>query len=87
LAGMLIDAASGAVDWQAYRDLAAPELRALLETKLQGQSAAAEPARMVLPLLEALQQSVAATTPADQDAEATPRGPGRDPRKRTKRTA
>src|SRR5271165_4410110 len=56
LAGMLIDAAGGVVDWKAYRDSAAQELRTLLETKLQGQPAAAEPARMVLPLLEALQQ-------------------------------
>ena len=54
LAGRLIDAASGAVDWQAYRDQAAQELRTLLETKLQGQPAAAEPARMVLFFLLAM---------------------------------
>jgi DNA end-binding protein Ku len=87
LAGMLIDAASGAVDWQAYRDQAAHEIRSLLETKLQGQPATAEPARMVLPLLEALQQSVAASTPADADARPAVRGRTRAPRKRTKRTA
>jgi DNA end-binding protein Ku len=85
LAGMLIDAAGGAVDWSAYRDQAAQELRALLDTKLQGQPAAApEPARMVLPLLAALQQSVAA---AQADDGAAARGKGRAPRKRTKRTA
>jgi DNA end-binding protein Ku len=60
LAGLLIDAASGAVDWSNYRDQTAEELRGLLEAKLHGQAAAAEPAAVVLPLLEALQQSVAA---------------------------
>ena len=38
---MLIDAAGGAVDWGAYRDEAARELRALLDAKLRGQPAAA----------------------------------------------
>jgi non-homologous end joining protein Ku len=81
---MLIDAASGAVDWGSYRDQAAQELRALLDIKLQGQPAAApEPARNVLPLLQALQESVAAQ--ADDGAAAG--GKGRAPRKRTKRTA
>src|SRR5258707_8190155 len=79
-------AAGGAVDWSAYRDQAAQDLRALLDIKLQGQPAAAqEPARMVLPLLAALQQSVAAAAQADDGA--APRGKGRAPRKRTKRTA
>src|SRR5271157_4677684 len=45
LAGLLIDAASGAVAWGAYRDQAAEELKALIEAKLQGQPlATAEPA-------------------------------------------
>jgi non-homologous end joining protein Ku len=88
LAGMLIDAASGAGDWQAYRDQAAQEIRSLLETKLQGQPAAAEPVRMVLPLLEALQQSVAVATPANADVVPVVRRQSRAPRKRTnKRTA
>jgi DNA end-binding protein Ku len=92
LAGLLIDAASGVVDWSTYPDQAAQELRALLETKLQGQPAAAEPARMVLPLLQALQQSVAETEtadakPADAKLEAAAHGQTRPPRKRTKRTA
>src|SRR5258707_520884 len=69
LAGLLIDAAGGAVDWGAYRDQAAQELRALIDIKLQGQPAAApEPDHMVLPLLEALRQSVAAAAPADDGA-------------------
>jgi len=86
LAGMLIDAAGGAVDWGAYRDEAARELRALLDAKLRGQPAAApEPARMVLPLLEALQQSLAAAAQADDGA--APRGKARAPRRRTRRTA
>jgi DNA end-binding protein Ku len=85
LAGMLIDAAGGAVDWGAYRDQAAQDLWALLDLKLQGQPAAVpEPDRMVLPLLAALQQSVAA---AQADDGAAPRGKGRPPRKRTRRTA
>jgi DNA end-binding protein Ku len=83
LAGMLIDAASGAVDWGAYRDQAAQELRALLDAKLQGQPAAAQqPAGTVLPLLAALQQSVAAA--ADDGAAARARA--RPPRQRTQRT-
>jgi hypothetical protein len=68
----------------AARDQAAQDLRALLDIKLQGQPAAApEPTRMVLPLLAALQQSVAAQ--AGDGAAA--RGKARAPRKRTKRTA
>jgi hypothetical protein len=46
---------------------------------------AGEPARMVLPLLAALQQSVAGATQADDGAGA--RGKSRTARKRTKRTA
>ena len=84
LAGMLIDAASGKVDWTSYRDQAAQELKALIEAKLEGQPVATlEPARAILPLLEALQQSVAAKT----DNGAAPQGKGKAPRKRAKRTA
>jgi DNA end-binding protein Ku len=84
LAGMLIDAASGAVEWSAYRDQAAQELKALIEAKLAGQSSATpEPTRTLLPLLEALQQSVAAHTHHGT----APRGQGRASRKRAKRTA
>jgi DNA end-binding protein Ku len=84
LAGMLIDAASGAVAWGAYRDQATEELKALIEAKLAGQpSAVTEPARAILSLLEALQQSVA----AQGDTGAPPRSKERASRKRTKRTA
>src|SRR6516165_9075873 len=51
LAGLLIDAASGAVAWGGYRGQAAQELKAQLEAKLAGQpQATTEPARAVLPL-------------------------------------
>jgi DNA end-binding protein Ku len=83
LAGLLIDAASGGVDWPGYRDESAQELRTLLEAKLHGQVQVADPAPLVLPLLQALQQSVAAATeppapaanklPADKSRAAKPR--------------
>jgi DNA end-binding protein Ku len=84
LAGLLIDAASGAVDWSSYRDQTAEELRGLLEAKLQGQTAVAEPAAVVLPLLEALQQSVAAAQGRTAPAAGKP---ARAARKRSKRPA
>jgi DNA end-binding protein Ku len=84
LAGLLIDAASGAVEWRTYRDQAAQELKALIEAKLAGPSTATpEPPRALVPLLEALQQSVAAQT----DSETATRGAERTARKRAKRTA
>jgi non-homologous end joining protein Ku len=49
------------VDWTAYPDQAAQELKALIEAKLAGQATEASvPAPTILPLLEALQQSVGA---------------------------
>jgi DNA end-binding protein Ku len=72
LAGQLIDAASGNVDWANYRDDSAHELRALIERKLQGQMPSVETAPAVLPFLQALQQSVARTEPTPP-AKATPR--------------
>ena len=63
LAGQLIDAASGTIDWASYRDESAEELRALVERKMQGQKPNAEPAPTVLPFLQALQQSVATAAP------------------------
>src|SRR5207249_8764194 len=46
LAGMLIDAASGVVDWNSYQDTTAQELRALVQAKLDGREAQADgPAR------------------------------------------
>jgi DNA end-binding protein Ku len=62
LAAQLIAAATGAVDWTAYRDAAAQERQALVAAKQPAQPAAAgEP--VVLPLLAALEQSLAAAQP------------------------
>jgi non-homologous end joining protein Ku len=84
LAGLLIDAGAGTIDWSAYRDQAAHELKALIEAKLAGQPVATlEPERAILPLLEALKQSVAA-----QNGHATtPSTKAKAPRKRVRRTA
>ena len=61
LAGMLLDAASGPVDWSAYRDQSAEELKGLIEAKLAGQAAQpAAPPRTILSLLDALKESVQA---------------------------
>ena len=61
LAGMLLDAASGKVDWSVYRDQAAEELKSLIEAKLAGQGAEpAAPPRAILSLLDALKESVQA---------------------------
>ena len=84
-ARVLIEAASGVVDWGVYRDTTAQELRALVEAKLQGQKAQqAGPVPALLPLLEALQQSVAAAQTAGA---AAGRGKGRAARQRRRRTA
>ena len=85
LAAQLIDAASGPVDWSAYPDRTTEELRALVEAKIQGQvPQPAESTAVVLPLLEALQQSVAHLAAA---AETPAPSQERSPRKRGKRTA
>jgi DNA end-binding protein Ku len=75
LAAQLIAAAAGDVDWTAYRDAAAQELEALVAAKRPAQPAAAgEP--VVLPLLAALQQSLAAAQPeADRHTSRRPRSP------------
>jgi DNA end-binding protein Ku len=87
LAGQLLEAASGAVDWHDYHDQAAEELRALVQAKLAGQQATADDsARMVLPLLEALQQSVAAKEKQTQPV-STKEPAARKPRKRGRRPA
>jgi DNA end-binding protein Ku len=84
LAGLLIDAAAGTIDWSAYQDQAAQELKALIEAKLAGQPMATlESDRAILPLLEALQQSVA----AQNGHAAAPATKTKAPRKRTRRTA
>ena len=67
LAGMLIDAASGAVDWRQYCDDTPEKLAALVEAKVAGRelvTPAEEPVQ-VLKLLDALKQSVA-TACSDQ---------------------
>ena len=79
LAGQLIALASGPVDWNRYRDTSAEELAALIEAKRAQQAPQAmaeEP--VVLSLLEALKQSVAAVR--DGAEPAAPKG--RKPRSR-----
>jgi DNA end-binding protein Ku len=75
LAAQLIAAAAGDVDWTAYRDEAAQERQALVEAKRPAQPAVAgEP--VVLPLLAALEQSLAAAqSKADRDTGCRPRSP------------
>jgi DNA end-binding protein Ku len=94
LAGQLIDAASGGFYWDGYRDETAQEVRSLLEAKRQGQPALAEPLPTVLPLLEALQQSLAASQPERKTSEPSTARPAaatskarRPARPRRKRTA
>jgi DNA end-binding protein Ku len=76
LAGQLIALASGPVDWARYRDTRAEELAALIETKRAQQpppAIAEEP--VVLRLLDALQQSVAAARQNTESAEPKARKP------------
>jgi DNA end-binding protein Ku len=83
LASMLVDAASGPVDWSGYRDDSAVELRALVEAKIAGQSQSVpgdEPVA-VLSLLDALKQSVAAVA-GSAAAAATPTS---QPRRKSRR--
>jgi len=72
LAGKLIDASTQPIDWSAYRDDRAEQLAALAEATLQGRSLTPviEAKAPVLPLLEALQQSVAAALRDQAPAEA-----------------
>jgi len=85
LAHQLIDAASGPLDWSRYRDTTAAELTALVEAKVARRPlpAAADEPSAVLQLLEALQQSVAATTAAGNaaPAAASRSQPSRPPRR------
>ena len=75
LAGQLIDAASGRVDWTSYRDETAQELRKLIDAKLQGCQAHEEPVPVVVPLVHALQQCVAQTLGAADGAPAKAAAP------------
>ena len=83
LADVLLDAASGPLEWTAYRDERAEELRALIEAKIAGLPPATEPAG-VLPLLEALKRSVAA---AQAPTNGVPAPLAKVRRKRGRRTA
>jgi non-homologous end joining protein Ku len=84
LAGMLIDAVDGKVDWTAYPDQTAQELKTLIEAKPAGQPAeAAAPPRTILSLLDALKQSVNGRNGKDT----APKAGGKTPRKRARRTA
>ena len=94
LAGMLIEAAGGIVDWTAYPDQAAEELKALIDAKLAGQTVA-EPVAppRILSLLEALQQSVEAPNGngvaprVEAKTHRSGSGKARTGRKRARRTA
>src|SRR6516225_12360749 len=84
LAGMLIEAAGGKVDWTAYADQATQELKTLIDAKLAGKAAAVSaPAPTILPLLEALKKSVG----TQSGKVATPPVKEKTPRKRARRTA
>ena len=83
LAGMLIDAADGKMDWTAYADQSAQELKTLIEAKLAGQTAEAPPPRAILSLLDALKESVQ----AGNGKEGTRRVKEKASRKRGRRTA
>jgi DNA end-binding protein Ku len=84
LAGMLIDAADGKVDWTTYADQSAQELNSLIEAKLAGQPVeATAPPRTVLSLLEALKESVQ----AGNGKQASSRIKEKPTRKRGRRTA
>ncbi|MGE3806782.1 MAG: Ku protein [Gemmataceae bacterium] len=62
LASLLVDAVSDPVDWSRYRDETVRELKTLIEAKIAGRALAApaDDPIAVLPLLDALRQSVAA---------------------------
>jgi DNA end-binding protein Ku len=84
LAGMLIDAADGKVDWTAYADQSAQELKSLIEAKLAGQPVeVAAPPRAILSLLDALKESVQ----AGNGKAAPSRVKEKSSRKRARRTA
>ena len=72
------------MDWTAYPDQAAEELKALIEAKLAGQAVAkaVAPPR-ILSLLEALEKSVG----TQNGKVATPPVKEKTPRKRARRTA
>jgi non-homologous end joining protein Ku len=85
LAGKLIDAGSQPVDWSAYRDDRAEQLAALVQAALEKRPPTPAPAEPVplLPLLEALQKSVAAAR-GNQAPPPTAAGNGVAPPRRSK---
>jgi non-homologous end joining protein Ku len=69
LASLLLDSRSSSVPWSSYRDDRADQIRRLIEAKLRGQALLEPPAEEppLLPLVEALKQSLAAAQkPTDQ---------------------
>ena len=74
LAAALIDAASGPVCWEEYRDDSAEQLAALVEARLQGRTleATAPEETPVLNLLDALRQSVTALQSPPRTEAASP---------------
>jgi DNA end-binding protein Ku len=82
LAGQLIDAAGGEMDWSAYRDQAAEDWQRLIAHKLEGlPGTEAEAPVPVLPLMQALQQSLENGT-AKEPARAQRKSPVARPRRR-----
>ena len=72
------------MDWTAYPDQAADELKALIDAKLAGKAAAVSaPAPTILSLLEALKKSVG----TQSEKVATPPVKEKTSRKRARRTA
>jgi DNA end-binding protein Ku len=64
LAGLLLDAAAGEVPWSDYREDAAARFAAFIEARLQGRNLPTPPPEdvTVLPLLDALKQSLGAVS-------------------------
>ena len=77
LAEMLIHSASGPFDWPQFRDDTSDKLAALVAAKVAGQQiiSPVEEPLLVLPLLDALKQSVARTQSASATDE--PAGPAK----------
>jgi non-homologous end joining protein Ku len=88
LAGLLIDSATGPIRWSDCHDDTAERLAALVEAKLRGQSLPAAPPEEVpvLPLLDALEQSLGAAPGPPSRARQTPRKKTDVPRGPTRAT-
>jgi DNA end-binding protein Ku len=77
LAGQLVQAASGPVDWTQYRDTTAEDLAALVEAKIANRPVAtpSHESAAVLQFLDALKQSVAQAAHPTRASSAVPRKP------------